>query len=274
MTYGTLMAHLDVCHTNAAVLMTAERLAAQFDAKVIGIAACQPVQVVGSDGYISGEAMVAGRDEYESEMREAEATFRAAFSSSGRPVEWRAAVTDFALSDFIARQARSADLVVTCVRPAATFEHAKRVNIGDLVMRTGRPVLIVPDQRTDARFDRIVIAWKDTREARRAAADALPLLKRASYVCVVEITPQAELESARSRVHDVAAWLLTHGVTAIPIAQPAKGSASDQLEAILAERKADLVVAGGYGHSRLREWAFGGVTDYLLCGSQLAFLSH
>ena len=273
MTYATLMAHLDVCHTNAAVLDATERLAAQFDAKVIGIAACQPMQIVGSDGYIAGEAMVACRDESEREMREAEATFRASFSSSGRLVKWRAAVTDLALSDFIARQARSADLVVTCVRPAAAFEHAKHVSIGDMVMRMGRPVLIIPDHHA-ARFDRIVIAWKDSREARRAASDALPLLKRADYVCVVEIAAAAELESATSRVHDVVAWLLTHGVKAIAIAQPSEGGVSDQLEVILAEQKADLVVAGAYGHSRLREWAFGGVTDYLLRGSQLAFLSH
>lgn len=273
MTYASLMAHLDVCHTNAAVLKAVETLAAQFDAKVIGIAACQPVQIVGSDGYIAGEAMVACHDESEREMLEAEATFRASFASSGYSVEWRAGVTDLALSEFIARQSRSADLVVTCVRPAVAFEHAKYVNIGDMIMRMGRPALIVPDHRA-ARFDRIVIAWKDSREARRAASDALPLLKRADYVCVVEIATQAELENATSRVHDVAAWLLTHGVKAIPSARPSKGSVSDQLEAILAEHKADLVVAGAYGHSRLREWAFGGVTDYLLCGSQLAFLSH
>ena len=267
------MAHLDVFHSNATLLDATKKLAAQFDAKVIGIAACQPVQILGSDGYIAGEAMVAFRDESEREMREAEATFRASFSSSGRPVEWRASVTDLALSDFIARQSRSADLVVTCVRPAVAFEHDKHVNIGDMIMRMGRPVLIVPDHRA-ARFDRIVIAWKDSREARRAASDALPLLKRADYVCVVEIAMQAEFENATGRVHDVASWLLTHGVKAIPTARPSKGSASDQLEAILAEHKADLVVAGAYGHSRLREWAFGGVTDYLLCGSQLAFLSH
>ena len=117
LTYKTLMAHLDVCHTNAAVLEATERLAAQFDAKVIGIAACQPIQLLGSDGYIAGEAMVACRDESEKEMREAEVTFRASFASSGRPLEWRASVTELALSDFIAKQARVADLVVTCVRP-------------------------------------------------------------------------------------------------------------------------------------------------------------
>lgn len=273
MTYATLMAHLDLCHSNAAVLTTVEKLAAQFDAKVIGITVCQPVQIVGSDGYVAGEAMVACREELGREMRETEATFRASFASSVHPIEWRAAVTDLALSDFIARQARSADLVVTCVRPAVAFEHAKHVSIGDMVMRTGRPVLIVPDHR-DARFDRIVVAWKDSREARRAVSDALPLLKRADYVCVVEMAAESELEDATSRVEDVAAWLLTHGVKAIAIAQASEGGASDQLGAILAMQKADLVVAGAYGHSRLREWAFGGVTDYLLCGSQLAFLSH
>ena len=84
MTYATLLAHLDLSHTNAAVLKAVETLAAQFDARVIGIAACQPIQIVGSDGYIAGEAVAACEDEFEKELREAEATFRASFSYSRR----------------------------------------------------------------------------------------------------------------------------------------------------------------------------------------------
>lgn len=274
MSYATLLAHLDPCHSNAAVLKTVEALAAQFDARVIGIAACQPIQIIGSDGYVAGEAMVACRDESEKEMSEAEATFRASFSSSRRPVEWRSAITDLSLSDYIAKEARSADLVITCVRPAVRFEHSKHVSIGDLVMRTGRPVLVVPDRSQDAKFDRIVIAWKDGREARRAAMDALPLLKRASHVSVVEIASHAETARALNRVCDVATWLFAHGVEVAPIVEPSNGDDAEQLEAILIEQQADLVVAGAYAHSRLREWAFGGVTEQLLGGSRLALLSH
>ena len=274
MTYATLMAHLDLSHTNAAVLRTVETLAAQFDARVIGIAACQPIQIVGSDGYIAGEAVAACEDEFVKELREAEATFRASFSYFRRPVEWRSTITGISLSDYVAREARSADLVITCVRPAVRFEHSKHVSIGDLVMRTGRPVLIVPDQGQEAKFDRIVIAWKDGREARRAAMDALPLLKRASHVSVIEIAPHGETASALNRVRDVAAWLLAHGVDAIAIIETSTEDDASHLENTLIEQRADLVVAGAYGHSRLREWAFGGVTKQLLSGSRLALLSH
>ena len=274
MTYATLMAHLDLSHTNAAVLRTVETLAAQFDARVIGIAACQPIQIVGSDGYIAGEAIAACEDEFVKELREAEATFRASFSYFRRPVEWRSTITGISLSDYVAREARSADLVITCVRPAVRFEHSKHVSIGDLVMRTGRPVLIVPDQGQEAKFDRIVIAWKDGREARRAAMDALPLLKRASHVSVIEIAPHGETASALNRVRDVAAWLLAHGVDAIAIIETSTEDDASHLENTLIEQRADLVVAGAYGHSRLREWAFGGVTKQLLSGSRLALLSH
>lgn len=104
---------------------------------MIGIAACQPIQIVGSDGYIAGEAVAACEGEFEKQLREAEATFRASFSYSRRPVESRSTITGIPSSDYIAREARSADLVITCMHPAVRFEHSKHVGIGDLVMRTG-----------------------------------------------------------------------------------------------------------------------------------------
>jgi nucleotide-binding universal stress UspA family protein len=136
-------------------------------------------------------------------------------------------------------------------------------------------VLIVPATADKPRLEAVLVAWKDTREARRAVADALPLLKRAAHVCVVEIADDADLRAAHVRLDDVVAWLARHGVVAQPLAANTNPADADQLGTIAKEQGVDLIVAGGYGHSRLREWVMGGVTRSLLQGAQrCSLLSH
>jgi nucleotide-binding universal stress UspA family protein len=120
-----------------------------------------------------------------------------------------------------------------------------------------------------------MVGWKDTRESRRATLDALPFLKRAAHVTVVEIAGEDNLPAARSHLRDVIAWLRCHGVEAEPIAAPSSGNDATQLIAIARDQGATITVAGAYGHSRLREWALGGVTrDLLLSPDRCSLLSH
>ena len=91
-------------------------------------------------------------------------------------------------------------------------------------------------------------------------------------VCVFALAIPARAQAA---VEDVAAWLKRHGVAAVPVATRAIGMEIDNFTAELAERKCGLLVAGAYGHSRLREWGFGGVTmDLLVSPDRCALLSH
>ncbi len=120
-----------------------------------------------------------------------------------------------------------------------------------------------------------MIAWKDTRETRRAVLDALPLLQQAARVSIVEATGAEDMADARSHVADVAAWLGRHGVAASGQTVPSDGGDAAQLDAFARDHGADLIVAGAYGHSRVREWALGGVTRSLLMhGSRCSLLSH
>lgn len=140
-------------------------------------------------------------------------------------------------------------------------------------MQAGRPVLVVTP--APLRLDRVLLAWKDTRETRRAAADALPLLRKAGHVCVVEMADEADLTDVRRRLADVAGWLGKHGVEAECLGTASTGDDPKRLSAIAGEQEADLVVAGAYGHSRLREWALGGVTRTPLSQAGRAmFVSH
>jgi nucleotide-binding universal stress UspA family protein len=275
-TYKTLMVHLQLRQSNDGVLRIAADLAERFHAGVTGIAVCQPMQIVQGDVYVSGDLIEQDREEIKQEIRIAELAFRQALGLCAGPVEWRSAVTIAALPGYLANEACGADLVITGIEPdASLFDGSRHVNIGDLAMQAGRPVLIVPAGIDRLNLERVVVGWKDTRESRRAIADAVPLLIRAGHVSVVEIAAESDLASARARLADVVAWLGRHGVVATPIVSESNGDDAGLLAAFARDQKADLVVAGAYGHSRLREWAFGGVTrNFLRHADQCLLVSH
>ena len=280
MGYHTLLVHLQLGSPNTGLLNIAGELAKRYQSKVIGIAAGRPMDVGVTDGfaagidYISGETIQEDRDEMDREIAVAEAEFRAALASRAEAIEWRASVTYEALSDCLVRQSRSADLILSNVSTVG-FEPMRRVDTGDLVMRAGRPVLIVPRKQQSLNLDHVLVAWKDTREARRAVVDSLPLLKKAARVTVHEIAHDDDLDSASARVEDVKAWLGRHGIGAIANVSACASDAAAHLDAIAADAKADVVVAGIYGHNRMREWVFGGVTrDLLLRELRCALVSH
>jgi nucleotide-binding universal stress UspA family protein len=275
MTYATLMVHLELGRSNTGLLQITGDLAERFHAGVIGIVACQPMQYVYGETYISGDLVDQDRMEIEKEIKKAEAEFRSALQTRATTLGWRSTVMFSVLSDDIAREARSADLVITNVTSGSLLDASRRVNTADLVMKAGRPVLVVPAAADKLNLERVVVAWKDTRETRRAILDALPLLKKAAHVVVVEIAADEELADARRHLEDVILWLKRHGIVAEPLVSSSTGNDATLLNAITREQDADVIVAGAYGHSRMREWALGGVTrDLLLCATRCSFVSH
>ncbi len=275
MTYTTILVNLEAGRSNAHLLQAASVVAERFQARVIGSTACTPLQLVYGDGYAYGDILEQDSQEIAKEIAEAEAEFRDAFGKESRVLDWRSAVLITPLADHLANEARRADLVLTNATPEGSFNAARQIRTGDLVMQVGRPVLLVAPAPAPLRMERVVVGWKDTREARRAVADALPLLKRASHVSVVAIAPEDDLSAARSHLEDVAGWLGRHGIAADTHASLATGDDATGLADMAEERSADIVVAGAYGHSRLREWALGGVTRNMLRhAARSALLSH
>jgi nucleotide-binding universal stress UspA family protein len=272
--FATLMVHLELGHSNANLLKIAAELAERFHAGVIGIAAGQPIEAIYGDAYLAGEYMEQDREEIEKEIEAAETEFRNALRGCTGNLEWRATVTLGPLSHYVAQEARSADLLITkgdSGRPV--LNGSRYLDTGDLVIRAGRPVLIVPASVDELRLKHVVIGWKDTRESRRAAADALPFLRMSEHVTVVEIAAEADIASAR--LEDVVGWLKRHAIRAKPLVSTTGHDDAGQLDAIARQLRADLVVAGAYGHNRVREWVLGGVTrDLLLCATQCSLVSH
>jgi nucleotide-binding universal stress UspA family protein len=137
-------------------------------------------------------------------------------------------------------------------------------------------VLLVPEKVDSLRAENIVVGWKETREARRAVQDALPFLQEATRVTIVEVCGPGEEATAQSHLDDVAKYLSRHRIGGGPrVILQQEGSGAAQLIQLAADEKADLLVTGAYGHSRLGEWIFGGMTRDLLARSPICCLmSH
>ena len=271
MTYANLMVNLEQRQTNAAVLRVACDFSERFRASVVGISARQlPINIYDGGGY-TGPLIIDERDELEREMSDLEASFRHALHNRAAGIEWRSSVSFGSPAGYIAMQARCADLVIT----STNAQGVRGVNTGDLVMEAGRPVLTVPSEHDALNADNVVLAWKDTREARRAALDALPLLKLAAMVLVVEIAAADDMADARTRTEDVVRWLQRHGIGAETIVSASGEKDSGRLRDIAREHQAGIIVAGAYGHSRVREWMLGGVARDLLFDTEFcSLLSH
>ncbi|WP_064747009.1 universal stress protein [Lysobacter antibioticus] len=168
-----------------------------------------------------------------------------------------------------ARESFDCDLVVLGGAIGDTVESTvPREYFSSLLLEAGCPVLVVPPRCAPEVPTRcITVAWQPTREAARAVRAALPLLRAAKTVDVLAIddgkTPDAEPSGRR-----LIGYLRRHGVEASWVARPAgEETVATRVLQYARHSRSQLLVVGGYGHSRLREWALGGVTRELLIGA-------
>ena len=257
-------------------LRFAAALASRVKAELIGVGvqAFSPyIASTGAFGYVDAGTVQAIRDEIDTELEEAKQLFHAAVEAEGVTGEWCSAVDDPV--EVVSRLSRSADVIVASCRDPADGPAATAYP-GDLLVSSGRPVLVLPPDARDLGLETVLVAWKDGREARRALADALPFLKAANKVVVVEVCQADDVTDAAIRTEAVVRHLARHGINAQAQAvKVAHGRVSAQLVDLAHAHGADLIVAGAYAHPRIREWVFGGVTQDLLNGSPIACLmSH
>jgi nucleotide-binding universal stress UspA family protein len=261
-TYGTILVHAEPGKASSHRVEAAARLARSLDARLIGLGAetFDPGPYSGAFlGYAGAEWVGLVQEQIAKNLAAAETAFRR--DAAGADVDWRT-VQDYphrALID----TAHAADLIV--VSPPGDRGRQQSAEPADVLMSAGRPVLIVPEGRSHLVGMSVVVAWKNTRECRRALTDALPFLQRAEQVVVHAVAKPVNADGAARETEDVVANLKRHGVDARPLVTSIDdGSVESEIERVAALNGADLIVAGAYGHSRLREWAFGGVTESFL----------
>ena len=273
--YPTLMVHLDADGTNDAVLSVVGDMAIRFHSRVVGIATGQLSTYAYGNGYVSGEIIQQNVDNTYRKIDALETDFRTALGKRNVVVEWRSNVSYGPSADYLALQARCADVILTGCPGKGETDELSIATAGALVLQAGRPVLVVPASTTSMPLRKVVICWRDTREARRAVVDAMGILRHAQAVDVVEVTTDEDMAACRARLADVVAWLALYGVNAMPVATSDSGDEKTVLANLIYEREGDFVVAGAYGHNRLREWVLGGVTrDLLMHSDHCSLLSH
>jgi nucleotide-binding universal stress UspA family protein len=265
------MVHFDDLPNARLRARLAADLAGRFDALLIGIS-----------GYLYLPSFLAeypakGRvDDEPQEMAQLLADIGGRFrmlAKHARKVEWRGCMA-FA-NDLVPREARAADLVIIG-RKQDPRDFYYSLDPGVSILRTGRPVLLVPAEIASLQGRRVVVAWNDSREARRAVRDALPFLKEAQQVMIVTVCENGNETQAQRSIDDVAEYLLRHtvGVAAKAYLHTTQSIAGELLR-FVGDENADLIVAGGYGRSRFGEWVLGGVTRDLLSNSPICCLfSH
>ena len=268
MSFSTMMVHVDVERDSEQRVELAIDLADRFQATLIGVAGCALWPA-----FMAGDVGLTESNQYDlqkvtARFEQKGKTLRAQGRSLTR-IEWRSALES--PGELLLREARAADLLVIGRRRSGD-----EADPGVIVLRAGRPVLLVPDTAAALPLRRVVVAWKDTRECRRAVRDALPLLQQAKEVLLVEIGEDESQTQAKKSLADVAAYLVRHRViVAAEVWRRPRGQVAAELLQVVEDEKADLIVAGGYGHSRLGEWIFGGVTRELLTASPVCcMLSH
>ena len=269
MALRNLLVYLDSTKASAARGELALKLAQRHEAHITGLA---PTATPLVPGYIAGNFPDELLQMQEAEARErAEAavqSFREAAERLGVSVETRVeSCTSANLTALIALHARYADLTVMGQVDPDDAAPGGVTMVEDVIMTSGRPTLVVPYVgATAAPGRRVVVAWDASREAARAAQDALPVLERADEVTILVVNPEkGDQDHGQQPGADIALHLARHGVKAkVQRSEVTDISVGEEILSRMADAGSDLLVMGAYGHSRLREVVLGGVTRTLL----------
>jgi nucleotide-binding universal stress UspA family protein len=263
MSYKTIVAIIQTPKDNERLLQAVVPLATRLGSHVIGVhAEALPMPMTTGMGFPDAEFIATASEVNRKRAAELESRFAARLADAAIPSEWRA-VESFSGDSAVAARAiaRTADLVLAS--EAGPNEPANGADLDALLYDTGRPVLIVPTAGLkEGAFRKVIVGWNCTREAARAAFDALPFIMEAEETTVLTVDAGDELTKSASRL---AAALARHDahVSVSELASSGR-SVADVIASQVELSAADLLVMGAYGHSRLREFLFGGVTRSVL----------
>lgn len=274
MSYAALMVYVDADGIPEQRVRIAADLAAKFNAALIGISARAVPPPFVAEGVIIEEATEGDIKQMQAELVKKGDWFRGVVGMDRPGVEWRTAL-DFP-AEALTRESRAADLVILGQQAQGRYDNYRSLYPSEVLLKLGRPALLVAPGIASLRAEHVVLGWKDTREARRAALDAIPFLRAANRVSVVEVCTRDDERNALARTEDVVRYLGRHGIAADPrpIVHRDRSDA-DHLVQFALNEDADLLVAGAYGHSRVGEWVFGGMTRSILASCPLCCLmSH
>lgn len=270
MPYKSLLMHVEQGAQHTSVIDTGLRLAIEFGAHLTALHLYVPSHLAYAAyaEYPVWGGVTALQREVD-QARRHDASLKAEFEeladrSGASQTEWRFHSGE--LAETVALHGRYADLVLLGQHdPRDKASRSGFDTPAEVALLSSRPVLILPyDTNLDTLGKRVVLAWNASREVTRAAAAALPLLKRAQAVDVVVVESEGQPHGEEPGA-DIALYLSRHGVKAsVMRLPPGELRVSETLLSAVAERGADLLCMGVYGHPRLRELVLGGTTYELM----------
>ena len=269
MSYKTILVSLNETGRLSQVVAAAGMLGRVLKAHVSGLYIIPAVQVYPSVGFEAAPQVFEGnRSFFKDNAAKVRGDFEAAMQREGVSFDFQQieARTPLIADDTIA-QARSADVILVSATNPDEVTGVERDFVEQVIMGAGRPVIILPATgETVLSLDEAVVGWDGSREAARAAFDALPLLKAAKKVHIVCASAPKDVASKGNLPGvGLAGTLARHGVIAETQTVPSEGhNAGQALLRCADEYSAGLIVMGAYGHSRLTEFIFGGATRFVL----------
>jgi nucleotide-binding universal stress UspA family protein len=247
-------------------LAAAKQIAESFDGQVIGLFLnILPMPIPEEEDSLSAmqiEELIKQAQQFGDRI---EAKLKERLGRLGTAAEVRRIdVVALSAATIAAREARAVDTFIA-LRPNGEPQDPAGL-VESVLFESGRHLFLVPDEKqTDGSFDRVLIAWNGSRESTRALAEAMPYLHKAKEVTVVVVDDEFPDDPRVMQGDAVIAHLKHHGIDAVlHDTRSLNGNVAATLIAEARVRKANLMVMGGYGHSRLREWLLGGVTRELI----------
>ncbi|MDP3897720.1 MAG: universal stress protein [Mesorhizobium sp.] len=249
-----------------AAISVCEEVGAHLSVLIAGLAPTPPMSEFAS-GAIVATGWIEQRQEDEAKLRHSTASVTELLATSGISADIDSVYAEAGwIADEIGRRARYADVTLL----GAEFlghDILKSYALNGALFDSGTPVLLTPaGSRPTLQPRRILVAWDSKIEAARAVREALEMLADADEVHVTLVDPDSsELKNGAEPGADIAAYLARHGVKVTVDRLPSQGqSVADVLRRHAVDTAAEMIVMGGYGHSRLRERIFGGVTRSLI----------
>jgi len=269
MTYKTVLVALNEISRLDALHAAAMSVAGLSGAHIRGLYAVPAAQIYPSTGFEAVPQMFEGHQTFfRNNLDSTKIRFESALREAGREgdfvsVEGRSPL----ISDEILNYGRSVDIILMSATDPSDVSGVELDCVERVLSSAGRPVLVLPRSGTGAiEPGTVVVGWNGAREAARAVFDALPLLKAAKAVQVVIVDAEGEPRVTQGNPgHRIVAALKRHDVPAeAKSINSGKTSAGHALLNHTKEVGASLLVMGAYGHSRLREFVFGGATRAVL----------
>ncbi|RWX78313.1 universal stress protein [Neorhizobium lilium] len=268
MTYKTILAILDTPQNARQISDFGVAVASQFSAHLIGCHAetLSAMPLIAPMEIPDPAAIQVLQEVAQKETAEVKRVFELHAEGKGVPTEWRSflSAAGYSSNPFM-ESARAADLIIASQSDPSHSDH--RADLETFLFDSGRPLLLVPHAMTQLQpIRRVMIAWNGSREAARATFDSLPFLQAAESVEILVVDPpERSNQTYLPAGAEIANSLSRHGVNAsVTNHESSGGSPAAVIEARLSGKDVDLLVMGGYGHSRWWEMIFGGVTRNIL----------